>query len=127
MSPLAQFLENLFHHGRIRFAKRPERIQLPRADAIEILAHAYATHSLTVAGAPIPFDPGVALAAGEFVMYASWFLVSHEEPEASITAELRMPHLSATAADHLNADLFFRYLPQIHRRSRAMNPQDVLT
>jgi hypothetical protein len=91
------------------------------------LEQAYATHSLTVAGTPIPFDLPVALAAGEFVMYASWFVVSHDEPESTVTAELEMPHLPVTAAEHLNADLFFRYLPQIHRRSRAMNPQDALT
>src|SRR5262249_23185157 len=53
--------------------------------------------------------------------------VSHDEPESNVALELRMPHGPRTAADHLNADLFFRYLPQIHRRSRAMNPQDPLT
>ncbi len=127
MSDISQFLRNLLHDGRIRFANQPERIHPPPADVIEILKDAYAVHSLAVAGSPIPFDPVMALAAGEFVMYASWFVLSHDEPESSIAQELRMPHLPATAADHLNADLFFRYLPQIHRRSRAMNLEDPLT
>jgi hypothetical protein len=127
MSPLAQFLQDLLQDGRIHFANRPARVHPPPADAIEVLERAYATHSLTVAGPLILFDPVMALAAAEMVMYASWFVVSHDEPDSAITEELRMPHLPATAADHLNADLFFRYLPQVHRRSRAMNPEDPLT
>jgi hypothetical protein len=126
-SDIAQHFHELLYEGCVNLAERPERTSTVPTDALQVIEQAYKLHALTVSGPPIPFDVAVALAAGQFVTRACWFVLNHDEPESVITEELKMPHRPSTAAYHLNADLFFRYLPQIHRRARAINPEDRLT
>jgi hypothetical protein len=91
------------------------------------LAPAFADYRLDVAGPPIDFDPVTAASAANALCWACWFLVSHREADADVEREVSMPVRPATAAQHLSADLLFRYLPQVHRRARAVAADDVLT
>jgi hypothetical protein len=67
------------------------------------------------------------VAAGELVRQACWFLVRHDQPPEVLDQRLVMPAGPRSPADHLSADLVFRFLPQIHRRARALDPADRLT
>jgi hypothetical protein len=97
-------------------------------DALALLGRAYAAYRLDVAGPAPDFDAAVALAAAEVVCQACWFLLSHDEPDALLDERVRMPAVPCpTAAQHLSADLTLRYLPHVHRRAHALNPDDRLT
>jgi hypothetical protein len=119
---MTSFLEQLFAEGKIVFRSRPVRDR----GAGEVLERTYALYSLEVAGPPVDFDARTALAAGELVAQACWFLLSHAEPEAELERCLVMPGPPRSAAQHLSADLVFRYLPHVHRRARAIAPDDLL-
>ena len=69
---------------------------------------------------------GTALAAAEWTRRACWFLVSRGEPPGVVDRALGAPPAPRSAAEHLAADLTFRYLPAVHRRARAIDPGDVL-
>jgi hypothetical protein len=125
MSPLADFLQRLFADGVAHFRSPPGAA--PRDDARPLLEAAYAGYALDVAGPPVPFDAGTALAAAEVVRQACWLLVSRDEPEGEIDRRLRLPGPPASAGQHLSADLTLRYLAQVHRRAFALNPGDRLT
>jgi hypothetical protein len=127
MSPLAAFLQLLFDEGKVHLRERPRQHPAGRGEARRLLEAAYETARLDVAGPPLPFAAETALAAAEVVHQASWFLVSHAEPEEALVKALQMPAAPATAADHLSGDLVLRYLPQIYRRARAYAPSDRLT
>jgi hypothetical protein len=92
-----------------------------------LLRRAYASHRLSVAGPLIPFDAPAAQSAAAFVLHACWFSVSRAEPDAVLERCLTLPAAVATPAQHLSADLLLRFLPQLHRRARAHNPEDRLT
>src|ERR1700722_19662473 len=57
---------------------------------------------------------------------AAWALLCHHDRVEDLERRLRMPRSPATATHHLSADLLLRYLPQIHRRARALDPSDPL-
>jgi hypothetical protein len=59
--------------------------------------------------------------------WACWLLVHRDSPAAEVSQRLKLPAAPAAASQHLSADLTFRHLPQLHRRARAMSPDDVLT
>jgi hypothetical protein len=124
MSPLADFLQRLFAEGVALFRAPPAAA--PCGDAEALLESAYAMHALDVAGPPIPFDAGIALAAAEGVRHACWLLVNRDGPEEEIDRRLRLPGPAASAAQHLSADLTLRYLAQVHRRALALSPEDRL-
>jgi hypothetical protein len=127
MSTLTAFLQQLLYDGKVLLRERPRVIASEHAAARDLLATAYANVRLEVAGPPIAFDAETALAAGELVRQACWFLVHHGEPAAELDRTLHMPGEPVTAAQHLSADLVLRFLPQIHRRARASAPADRLT
>ena len=117
---LTEFLHRLLSEGEVVLRERP----VPSRDsrrAIELLAKVYADYRLEVAGPLIDFHPATALAAGELVCQACWFLVNHQEPERELERALVMPGPPAAASHHLSADLVLRFLPQIHRRARALD------
>jgi hypothetical protein len=91
------------------------------------LASAFADYRLDVAGPPIDFDSVTAASAANALSWACWFLVSQHEADADVEREVSMPARPITAAQHLSADLLFRYLPQVHRRARAVATDDMLT
>ena len=126
MSATSEFLESLFDDGAVTFAARP--VAAPGDSAArELLDRVHTTERLSVAGPPVPFDSFAALAAAEFLRWACWFVVNREESAAEIERLLIVPPEPQIAAQHLSADLTFRFLPQVHRRARALNPDDPLT
>jgi hypothetical protein len=122
-----EFLNGLLAKGVVRLSGRPVLPPGERARAAERLAAAFADYRLDVAGPPIPFDAGAALAAAERLGLACWFLVRRTEPPEELAKCLTLPQPPRSAAEHLSADLVLRSLPQVHRRARALAPDDVLT
>jgi hypothetical protein len=103
------------------------REPLPAAaapDAATLLAEAYRVHALSVAGPVIPFDAVTAVAAGRLLYRAAWCFLNPNEPVD--VAGLVMPSDPRTPAQHLSADVVLRYLPALHRRVRALRPNDEL-
>jgi hypothetical protein len=123
---LAAFLQKLLSDGIVHFQDRPSSSSEDRKEAARLLERAYADYRLEIAGPLIPFDADISLAAGELIRQACWFLVSRNEPEADLAERLCMPALPSTPAHHLSTDLVLRYLPQVHRRARALYPADLL-
>jgi hypothetical protein len=123
---LSAFLQRLLSEGIVRFEDRPSSTGDDRNEATQVLETAYADYRLEIAGPLILFDGEVAVASGELVQYACWFLVNHDEPDSALEERLRMPISPSTPAHHLSADLVLRYLPQVHRRARALFPADLL-
>ena len=125
-SGLEGFLTRLFGKGMVVLHDRPLALD-PNPSACSLLEHAFWIHRQDVAGLPVGFDRKVALRAAEVVWRASWALVHRDERPEVLLKELRMPSPPSTADQHLSADLAFRYLPQIHRRAKGIDPSDSLT
>jgi hypothetical protein len=126
MASLCNFIEQLITEGKIHYAERPRASREPEPAALALLQKAFMSYRLQVAGPLIPFDAEIALGAAELVRQAGWFLVSHDEPESELERHIGLPGPPSTAAQHLSADLMLRYLPQLHRRAVALNPDDLL-
>jgi MoxR-vWA-beta-propeller ternary system domain bpX4 len=112
--------------GKIVFrsAKAPrDRISPP---AVAFLTEAFKIHSGAVAGPLIAFDSETASAAAEFLRQSSWALVNHDERMADLEKRLNVLGSPRTPSQHLSADLTLRYLPQVLRRARGLNPDDPL-
>jgi MoxR-vWA-beta-propeller ternary system domain bpX4 len=127
MDPLDEFLERLFSEGRVVFDGRPEPLAGPLDRPVARLRAVFEIRRLEVAGPVIPFDPRVALDAAEVVRQACWALVSRGMRAEEMLMRVRMPVLPTTASHHLSADIVFRLLPGVHRRSRGIDPSDRLT
>jgi hypothetical protein len=124
---LVAFLHRLFRDGTVVLRERPRLDSGSRAEALALLGGAYAAYRLDVAGPPVDFHGDTALAAGEFLGGACWFLVNRSEPAAELGRCLTLPGRPAVPAQHLSADLVLRFLPQVHRRARSLAPDDRLT
>ena len=124
MTPFDEFLTQLFDEGKVLFRTAPR--DRPSAPAVPVLAEAFETYSLVVAGPRMTFDPDIALAAAEVVRQASWALVNRDERMADLVKRLKMPVSPLTPSQHLSADLTMRYLPQVLRRARGLDPSDPL-
>ena len=98
----------------------------PSPSAVAVLAEAFEAYSLAVAGPRIAFDPEIACAAAEFLRQAAWALVNHDERMTDLVKRLKMPVPPRTPSHHLSADLTLRYLPQVLRRARGLDPSDPL-
>ena len=79
-----------------------------------------------MAGPRIAFDPETARAAAELLRQASWALVNRDERMTDLVKRLKMPGSPLTPSQHLSADLTMRYLPQVLRRARGLDPSDPL-
>lgn len=128
MDPLAEFLTGLFANGRIVLRE-------PREDgpdepvggkAGSVLSRAFEAYRLDVAGTPIAFERGVALAAAERLRRACWALADRSRRPEDLERSLRMPRMAGGPPDHLSADLTLRYLPTVIRRARGFDPSDTL-
>lgn len=129
MASLAGFLDRLVNEGRVVFreALRGEPSAEDRAEAAVRLRKAFNEVLMDLAGPPVEFDERSALAAAEWTQTACWFLVSRGEPAEVVDHALRLPPPPRSAGEHLSADLTLRYLSAVHRRARAMDPDDVLS
>jgi hypothetical protein len=127
MGSLDEFLTRLLYEGRIVFRERPAPASSKeKARATELLERAYAVYRLDVAGPTIPFDVDIACAAGELVRQASWALINHGDRVEDLGRRVVMPRGPRRPSDHLSADLVLRFLPQVVRRARAIDPSDAL-
>ena len=125
MTPFHEFLTQLFDQGKIVFRDAPRAIG-PRRRPSRSWPAAFETYSLAVAGPRIAFDPEIACAAAEFLRQASWALVNRDERMTDLEKRLKMPGSPLTPSQHLSADLTMRYLPQVLRRARGLDPSDPL-
>jgi hypothetical protein len=123
---LANFLHALFTTGEVAFHAPPLPQPEEQAAALDRLRKEHARAALELAGPAPEFRPQAALAAAEFVRQACWFLVHRGEPDDEPRRRLALGN-PAAPADHFAADLTLRYLPHLHRRARALAPDDVLT
>jgi hypothetical protein len=87
---------------------------------------AYDAYRIELPGPAPGFEPAAAADAARLVYRACWALVSEAEGDADLAAALAMPHPPRSAAEHASADLVLRYLPTVHRRARALGPDDCL-
>ncbi len=126
MSSLADFVRLLLRDGRVILAQPPDAGPGHDPEAAAVLEQAFADQRLTVAGPLIDFDAPTALAAAALVRRACRFLVNRNQPAAELAGALAMPGPPRTPAQHLSADLTLRFLPQVHRRARALDPADPL-
>ncbi len=122
MAVLTTFLRGVLESGRL-VLREPLPAQAD-PDALAVLAEAYQRHALSVAGPTIAFDGATALAAGRVLDQAGWYLLNANEPVDM--SGLRMPANPRTPAHYLSADLLLRFLPAVHRRARALRPDDEL-
>ena len=126
MDCFEQFLSGLLREGRVVFRRSPDRGPGVSEGALRLLARAYEDDRRNVAGPAIPFDAAVAGEAGELVWLACWALVSRADRVEDLEPRLMMRRPPSKASDHASADLLFRYLPQVLRRARAIDPSDPL-
>jgi len=125
LSAFSNFLQDLFRDGAAVLSGPPV-LGASDAAAAKLLASAYAYHCLDVAGPPPAFDPPAADAAARRVWCACWFLVHYGDAPDVVERALALPP-PTNAAQHLSADLTLRFLPQVHRRARALAAADPLT
>ena len=126
MTAFSTFLTELLREGRVVFRSGEPPRDRPTERDLAILAEAFAAFALSVAGPPIAFDPRIAGEAAEIVRQASWALVDRGERPAGLKRRLRIAETPATPAHHLSADLLLRYLPQLMKRARGLDPTDAL-
>jgi hypothetical protein len=124
MAAFQEFLTQLLDHGEIVFrsAKAPQ--DGPTERDVAVLAEAFDTLALSVAGARLTFDPRVACEAAEVVRQSSWALVRREDRLEDLKRRLKLSGPPRSASQHLSADLMLRYLPQILKRARGLDPSD---
>jgi hypothetical protein len=127
MASLVAFLRGLLEDGAVLLHARPHTRGDERPEAETLLAKAFADHCLDVAGPPIVFDAGTALAVAEQLWFACWFLLHRSEPPAEVEKCLRPCTSPVTASQHLSADLVLRFAPQVYRRARRADATDTLT
>jgi MoxR-vWA-beta-propeller ternary system domain bpX4 len=126
MAAFSEFLAELLDEGKIVFRSAKPPQDRPSERDVAILSEAFDTVALSVAGPPIRFESRTACEAAELVRQASWALVNREERVDDLKRRLRMTKASSTPAQHLSADLMLRYLPQVLRRARGLDPADPL-
>jgi hypothetical protein len=126
MSAFHEFLTQLLDQGKIVFRSATRPGDRPTPAAVAVLAEAFETYSLAVAGPGIAFDPTIAYAAAECLRQSSWALVNHDDRVGDLKKRLKMPVTPVTPSHHLSADLTLRHLPQVLRRARGLDPMDAL-
>jgi hypothetical protein len=126
MATLVDFLQQLLGKGKVVFQERPVASVAQKDAAIAFLHETYVFYRLEVSGPLIGFNPEIALQAADLIRHSCWFLVQHDEPDDALERLLAMP-LPRTDADHLSADLLFRYLPGVCRRAKVIDPADLLS
>jgi hypothetical protein len=120
VTPLTDFVRRVLNEGEAVLRTRPAGSPADRASAARLLAKEFDSYRREVAGPPVDFDETAAVAAAEWLWLGCWFLVDHAEPAAEVVRLLPEPGTPRTPAAHLSADLLLRFLPQAHRRARAV-------
>ena len=123
MSVLATFLRDVLFEGRICLHVLPQTDDLP---ARQVLRHAYQVYRLSIAGPALPFEEETALAAARVLLNAAWYFLNSDLLMQSPQTMLSMPAAPRSPEQHLSADLLLRFVPALHRRAKALLPNDVL-
>jgi hypothetical protein len=113
VSAFATWLERVLRHGESVQTARPEYATADGHTVVPLLAAAHGRHALSAAGPPLPFVEPVAVGAAVLLAGACWRLASGEELPVTTSAA------PTSAADHLSADMVFRFLPAVYRRAKA--------
>ena len=127
MAGLLPFLRELLEEGAVRLREPPVTSRSEQKEAAHWLADVFDDYQLDVAGPALEFEAELAVNAAGFLWQSCWCLVRRDLEADRIEKSLQFPHSPNSPAQHLSADLLFHYLPQVHRRSRALSPEDVLT
>jgi hypothetical protein len=127
MPGLMPFLRELLEEGAVALRAPPVADPAESREARYWLAEIYADYRLDVAGPPLEFVAEHAQVAAEFLWQACWCLVRRDLETELIERHLKFPLKPQAPAQHLSVDLLFRFLPQLHRRSRALSKDDILT
>lgn len=126
MAAFSRFLAGLLDEGKVIFRAGEIPRDRPADRDIPVLAEAFSTFALGVGGPPIALDARCACEAAEVVRQACWALVDRGERPEDLGRRLRMTTGPSAPAQHLSADLLLRYLPQILKRARGLDPTDPL-
>jgi hypothetical protein len=122
--PLACFLGSLLREGRALVTTKREPLCSDFQAALAILEEAFQTYRLRVGGALIAFDAAIALRAAMVTHAACLALVDRSARPEELARDLDLGPPPKTAAQHLSADLCLRFVAQIHRRAKAIDPAD---
>lgn len=125
---LAEFLYELFEHGRVRVGAPGEGVSGAEwANANEILAERHAADGAEFPSNIPPLSPLAARWAAEQFYKACQFAVYRDAGPEKIAAALAAPCPAApTASRHASVDLVFRFLPDLYRLAHAASPGDPL-
>jgi len=121
----SDWFQRLFNEGEDHFTEPPEWPS-DESEILSILSGAHATESLHLPGAEIPFVAETAIAAAQLTLMACWFYLNM--PEETNSHQL-LPTMNSpkSPADHLSADLTFRYLAGVYQRSFVRGKDHRLT
>lgn len=123
---LARFLHTLFNRGEVIFRKPPVVVNQHDTEALRVLETAYKRYVLDLPGKPPALHAETALKAAEVLRQACWFMLSHDEDEDQVQQMVEWQGVATRPAQHYSADLTLRFAARVHRRSKALNPGDML-
>ncbi len=126
MAEFTAFVRRLLESGEARLRAEPALGDDESPEVVECLRAAFGDHALDVAGPALDFEPAPAVAAARFLAWSCWFLMHRRESSDEAASRLVMP-VPSSPGDHLSADVTLRFAAGVHRRARAVSPQDVLT
>jgi hypothetical protein len=124
MAAFANFLRDMLGEGRLVLSAAPNARQDRMAGAV--LAKAWESYSLGLAGPLLTLDEEVATAAGRLMQLAAWYYLNPGFTVKTPEKLFRMPMKPASPQHHASADLVLRHLPALYRRTHALMPTDVL-
>jgi hypothetical protein len=125
---LARFLEVLFKRGQVVFRKKPlfKRIDQPDPEALRVLESEYRRYALDLPGKAPALNAEVAYRAAVLLHDACWFLLSREEEDDEVLRRINWEGTASTPTQHFSSDLCLCFAKRVHRRAKALNPEDVL-
>lgn len=126
MAEFLGFISHLLNTGEARLRGEPVCSSAERGAVLQLLKAAHEEDVLDLAGPTLPFAASAALAGGQFLAWACWFLMRQDKPPEIVEANLRMD-TPRSPSEHLSADVCLKFASAVHRRARATNPSDVLT
>lgn len=125
---LARFLGILFTRGEVVYRKKPlfERADTPDPEVLRVLENEYRRYKLDLPGKAPALNADVAVKAATLLHDACWFLLSHEEDDEEVLRRIQWEGTATRASQHFSADLTLRFAERVHRRGKALKPDDVL-
>jgi len=122
--PELQFLDALLQEGRLLVGQ--ESAWEPSAADVAALKAALLVQSVQLAGPPLAGCLDTTRAALQVLYRLAWRFLNSEPTPVGDDHFLRMPAAPRTPAQHLGADLAFRFLPGLLQRALHRNAMDEL-